>query len=97
MLELVAAWQRGTSLAEVFYQIGNNQEYGRGYHKCCFRVHGRPPLNGFEYDPKGDHRMAMAACILAIKTASPCLIRGADCVQVSFPTFFEYLQKFLMI
>ncbi|MEZ4743211.1 MAG: 3-phosphoshikimate 1-carboxyvinyltransferase [Bdellovibrionota bacterium] len=54
----------------------------------------------FEYDPKGDHRLAMAAAVLAKRVGGfafdrsknvECVLENSDCVNVSFPNFFEIL------
>jgi 3-phosphoshikimate 1-carboxyvinyltransferase len=55
-------------------------------------VQGTPtPPDGFQYDPDQDHRMAMAASILAKVARSPCRIQDPQCVVVSFPEFFNFL------
>lgn len=55
---------------------------------------GSGRIKAFTYDSQGDHRMAMAAAILAKRADGPCTIKGASCVTVSFPTFFEMLRLF---
>jgi 3-phosphoshikimate 1-carboxyvinyltransferase len=45
----------------------------------------------FTFDPDGDHRLAMAAGVLARLTKGPCEILGPDCVNVSFPDFFKLI------
>jgi 3-phosphoshikimate 1-carboxyvinyltransferase len=52
---------------------------------------GRTATPAFEFDPVGDHRLAMAAAILAKYGQQPSRIMGADCVDVSFPGFFTHL------
>lgn len=47
--------------------------------------------DGFHYDPQEDHRMAMAAAILAKGARGPCVINDPQCVVVSFPEFFYFL------
>jgi 3-phosphoshikimate 1-carboxyvinyltransferase len=51
----------------------------------------RRPWNGFRYDPDDDHRLAMAAAVLAKFAAAPSEIAGPACVAVSFPGFFDVL------
>ena len=47
-----------------------------------------PPAKGLaEADAAGDHRIAMTAAMLA--TVRPCLLRGADSVAKSWPSFFD--------
>lgn len=55
-------------------------------------VRGRP--EGFvagTVDPHGDHRIAMAASVAGLAADGPVRIRDADCVSVSYPSFFEDL------
>lgn len=55
-------------------------------------VRGRPDgLAAGEVDPRGDHRLAMAAAVAGLAADGPVLIRDADCVEVSYPNFFEDL------
>lgn len=44
-------------------------------------------------DARGDHRMAMAFAIAALAAEHPCTIVGADVVSVSYPGFFETLDR----
>ena len=48
-------------------------------------------VHGFHFDPDQDHRLAMAAAILAKAATSPSHIKDPDCVDVSFPRFFTVL------
>lgn len=59
------------------------------------RVEGRKAgqLRGAEIDSRGDHRIAMAFAIAALGARGTTLIRGADCVGVSYPTFFADLER----
>lgn len=58
-----------------------------------FRV-GRSRLKGARVDSFGDHRIAMAFAIAGlIATEGDTQIDGADCVDVSFPGFFETLEN----
>ena len=50
-------------------------------------------LHGAEIDPRGDHRIAMAFAVAALAAAGPTVIRAADCAAVSFPTFYEELER----
>ena len=55
-------------------------------------VRGQPDgLVGGEIDSRGDHRIAMAASIAALVADGPVRIKDADCVEVSFPAFFDTL------
>jgi len=50
-------------------------------------------LRGAEIDPRGDHRIAMAFAVAALAAEGPTVIRDADCAGVSYPTFFEDLER----
>jgi 3-phosphoshikimate 1-carboxyvinyltransferase len=55
------------------------------------RIPGRQKLHGAEVDSFGDHRIAMAFAVAALRAEGDTLIRGADAAGVSYPTFFEDL------
>jgi 3-phosphoshikimate 1-carboxyvinyltransferase len=55
------------------------------------KVPGKQRLRGAEIDPQGDHRIAMAFAVAGLAADSPTTILGSDCVEVSFPGFFEIL------
>jgi 3-phosphoshikimate 1-carboxyvinyltransferase len=55
------------------------------------RVPGGQRLHGATVDSAGDHRIAMAFAIAALKADGESEIRGADCVNISFPEFFGML------
>ena len=50
-------------------------------------------ISSFKFDPDGDHRLAMSAGVLAKLASGPCEILGKDCVNVSFPGFFELIES----
>ena len=50
-------------------------------------------LRGAEIDPRGDHRIAMAFAVAALGAQGPTVIRDADCAGVSFPAFYEELER----
>jgi 3-phosphoshikimate 1-carboxyvinyltransferase len=52
-------------------------------------------LHGAEIDPHGDHRIAMAFAVAALGAEGPTTIRDAECAAVSFPGFFDTLEKVL--
>ncbi len=45
-----------------------------------------------EIDCYGDHRVAMAMAILALRASAPVRIRGVDCVNTSYPEFWHHLE-----
>jgi 3-phosphoshikimate 1-carboxyvinyltransferase len=57
------------------------------------RVAGRQRLRGAEIDPQGDHRIAMAFAIAGLVAEGTTVIRDSGCVDVSFPEFFETLER----
>jgi 3-phosphoshikimate 1-carboxyvinyltransferase len=62
------------------------------------RVEGRPagPLKGAEIDPLDDHRIAMAFAVAALGAQGSTTIRGAGCAAVSYPQFFDVLERLLV-
>ncbi|MFZ3072110.1 MAG: 3-phosphoshikimate 1-carboxyvinyltransferase, partial [Thermodesulfobacteriota bacterium] len=48
-------------------------------------------IKGGAIDSRGDHRIAMALAVAALKTDDGVTIQGSECVDVSFPGFFELL------
>ena len=54
-------------------------------------VSGRDRLDGGSVDAANDHRIAMMAAILAGRCERPVTILGAECVEKSYPTFFDDL------
>jgi 3-phosphoshikimate 1-carboxyvinyltransferase len=56
------------------------------------RIPGGQCLHGAELDSFGDHRIAMAFAIAALRAEGETIIHGADAAGVSYPTFFEELE-----
>ncbi len=56
-------------------------------------VEGRDSLEGASVESHGDHRVAMALAVAGLSAADGILLSGEDCVRVSFPGFFECLDK----
>ena len=50
-------------------------------------------LRGGAVDSRSDHRIAMAAAIAATVCSKPVTILGAECVEKSYPGFFEEYRK----
>ena len=57
-----------------------------------FHLRARP-LHGASVDACDDHRLAMAFAIAATRASSPTTITGASAVDVSYPGFFETLDR----
>jgi 3-phosphoshikimate 1-carboxyvinyltransferase len=57
------------------------------------RVAGGQRLHGAEIEPQGDHRIAMACAVAALGAEGDSSIADAGCVAISFPEFFELLER----
>jgi 3-phosphoshikimate 1-carboxyvinyltransferase len=57
------------------------------------RVAGRQKLRGAEIETHDDHRIAMAFAVAGLVAEGTTVIRDSACVDVSFPEFFETLDK----
>ena len=59
-----------------------------------FRIRGVPTrIRGGVVDSRGDHRIAMLGAIAALCSQNGVEIEAAECVAVSFPGFFELLER----
>jgi 3-phosphoshikimate 1-carboxyvinyltransferase len=56
------------------------------------RVPGSQQLHGAEVDSAGDHRIAMAFAVAALRATGDTLIHGARAAQISYPEFFTTLE-----
>src|SRR5262245_8552008 len=56
-------------------------------------IPGRQQLHGAAIMPYGDHRMAMDIAVAGLVARGEVVIEGAECAGVSFPGFFETLEK----
>ena len=56
-------------------------------------IPGRQILHGAEIESFGDHRIAMAFAIAALRAEGETRIHGAECVAISYPSFFEDLER----
>jgi len=84
----VKASDRIAKLAEGFGALGARVvEYPDG-----FTIEGGP-LKGGNPDASGDHRLAMAFAIAGTRAADPVTIAGAGAVAVSYPGFFDELER----
>jgi len=80
---------RIATIAENFRRMGLKIEL----HQDGFEVPGRQQFHAAEVDSFGDHRIAMAFSVAALAADGPCSILGADAASVSFPEFFDTLQR----
>lgn len=78
---------RLAALAENLRRLGAHvQEYPDG-----LDVPGQQRLRGAVVDSFGDHRIAMALTVAGLVAEGTTTVQKADCVEVSFPGFFEVL------
>jgi 3-phosphoshikimate 1-carboxyvinyltransferase len=59
------------------------------------RIPGGQKLHGAEIDSFGDHRIAMAFAVAALRADGETLIRSADAADISYPGFFKTLEALL--
>jgi len=57
------------------------------------KIPGRQALHGAELDSRGDHRIAMAFAVAALRARGETQIRGAESAAISYPAFFETLEE----
>lgn len=55
-------------------------------------VPGNQKPHGAEIDSAGDHRIAMAFSVAALRAEGESVIHGADAARISFPEFFNVLE-----
>jgi 3-phosphoshikimate 1-carboxyvinyltransferase len=56
------------------------------------QIPGGQSLHGAELESFGDHRIAMAFSIAALRARGETLIRGSECAAISYPEFFSALE-----
>ncbi len=56
-------------------------------------VPGGQKLHGADVDSAGDHRIAMAFAVAALAAEGETRIHGAEAARISFPEFFDELQR----
>jgi 3-phosphoshikimate 1-carboxyvinyltransferase len=56
------------------------------------KIPGGQNLHGAELDSFGDHRIAMAFAVAALRASGETLIRGAESAAISYPAFFQTLE-----
>jgi 3-phosphoshikimate 1-carboxyvinyltransferase len=57
------------------------------------KIPGGQSLHGAEVESFGDHRIAMAFSIAALRAEGDTLIRGSECAAISYPAFFSTLES----
>ena len=58
-----------------------------------WRIPGGQRLHRAEIESYDDHRIAMAFAIAALRADGDSVIRNAECVKISYPGFFEDLER----
>jgi len=58
-----------------------------------FVIHGGQHLRGAAVRAHGDHRIAMALAVAALAAEGETEIEGAECAAVSFPGFYDVLER----
>src|SRR5579862_2479527 len=56
-------------------------------------IPGKQNLHGAELDSFGDHRIAMAFAVAALRAKGETLIHGSDSAAISYPAFFQTLEE----
>jgi 3-phosphoshikimate 1-carboxyvinyltransferase len=59
------------------------------------KIPGGQSLHGAEIESFGDHRIAMAFSIAALRAQGETLIRGSECAAISYPAFFSVLESLI--
>jgi len=80
---------RITTLVTGFRNLGITAEE----HADGFTIRGTGAPRGGVADAGGDHRMAMAFAIAALSAQQTSRIDGSDAVVISYPQFFDTLQR----
>jgi 3-phosphoshikimate 1-carboxyvinyltransferase len=57
------------------------------------RIPGSQKLHGASLDSFGDHRIAMAFAVSALRAEGETEIKGADSAVISYPEFFDTLAE----
>ena len=58
-------------------------------------IHGGKPLHGAVIDSHLDHRIAMSFSVAALAAEGDVDIQGAECVNISYPAFYEDLNRLI--
>src|SRR5438128_4062725 len=82
---------RIAALAENLSRMGATVEERPDGLKVAGRTAGK--LRGAEIEPHGDHRIAMAFAIAGLAAEGPTTIHDAECAGVSFPSFYDDLNR----
>ncbi|MFC7320689.1 3-phosphoshikimate 1-carboxyvinyltransferase [Halobacillus campisalis] len=56
-------------------------------------IYGPTPLSGGRLHSYGDHRIGMMGAIASLISEAPVTINDKDCINISYPNFFEHLEE----
>jgi len=59
-------------------------------------IHGPTPLHGASLTTYGDHRIGMMGAVASLITDGEVVLDDAECIAVSYPTFFEHVSSVLV-
>ena len=62
-------------------------------HEDGLDVPGNQKLHGAQINSGGDHRIAMAFSVAALRAEGETVIHGADAAAISFPEFYSLLEQ----
>jgi 3-phosphoshikimate 1-carboxyvinyltransferase len=80
---------RIATLADNLARLGVHAEtFGDG-----IKIPGQQTFQAAELDSFGDHRIAMAFAVAALRASGPCSMTGAEAASVSFPEFYTLLDQ----
>lgn len=80
---------RLTAVSQLINTLGGNVVV----HEDGLEIHPVSTLQGGTVESFADHRIAMCAAIAATQCEEPVTILGAECVEKSYPAFFEDYQN----
>lgn len=58
-------------------------------------IHGKSKLHGGKVDSYGDHRMGMMLAIASFLISDPIYLENPNCIQISYPNFFDSLEQII--
>jgi 3-phosphoshikimate 1-carboxyvinyltransferase len=79
---------RAEAIREEFGRLGIEVDFGDD---DTLRIRGGE-VRAAVVDSHGDHRIAMALSVMALRASGPVVVRDAGCVAKSYPDFFRDLQ-----
>lgn len=80
---------RLTAIMDMLEQLGGNADLKHD----ALTVYPVSSLNGGAVDSYNDHRIVMAASIASTRCKNPVIIKNAEAVKKSYPTFFDDFQS----